>query len=59
LEVFEKIGLGLSTREIADRLFISIKTVQTHRKSIQKKLGIDTIEKLIRRAVISAIRASS
>jgi DNA-binding NarL/FixJ family response regulator len=52
LEVFEKIGLGLSTREVADRLHISMKTVQTHRRSIQEKLGIDTIEKLMRKAVL-------
>lgn len=52
LEVFEKIGLGLSTREVADRLHISMRTVQTHRKSIQEKLGIDTIEKLMRKAVL-------
>jgi DNA-binding CsgD family transcriptional regulator len=52
LEVFEKIGLGLSTREVADRLHISMRTVQTHRSNIQEKLGIDTIEKLMRKAVL-------
>ena len=29
-----------------------MKTVQTHRSNIQEKLGIDTIEKLIRKAVL-------
>jgi len=58
LEVFERIGRGLSTREIADDLHISMKTVQTHRSNIQEKLGIDTIEKLMRRAVLWTVRQS-
>jgi DNA-binding NarL/FixJ family response regulator len=52
LEIFERIGLGRSTREIAEELHISIKTVQTHRSNVQDKLGMDTIEELTRRAVL-------
>jgi len=58
LDVFERIGRGLSTREIAEDLHISIKTVQTHRSNIQEKFGTDTVEKLMRRAVLWTIRQS-
>lgn len=39
-QVFQLIGLGLSSREIATLLSISLETVGTHRKNIIKKLGI-------------------
>ena len=59
LEVFNEIAAGLSTREIADRLHISIKTVQTHRASVMDKLEIETKEKLIRYAVIWSLDRSA
>ncbi len=39
LEVLALVGQGMSTREIADTLFRSSKTVENHRESISKKLG--------------------
>lgn len=39
LEVFERIGRGMTTRQIADALGITVNTVNTHRKSIVAKLG--------------------
>jgi PAS domain S-box-containing protein len=39
-ELCELIRKGLSTKEIADRLSISSKSVQTHRNHIRKKLGL-------------------
>ncbi|MFT5470082.1 MAG: DNA-binding NarL/FixJ family response regulator [Verrucomicrobiales bacterium] len=50
-EVYELIGDGLVTREVADRLNISTKTVDTHRGRIKKKLGIGDVNELIRHAV--------
>ena len=38
LEVFDLIGRGLSTSAIADRLGVSIKTVETYRSNIKTKL---------------------
>ena len=38
LEVLQLVALGLSTREIADKLFVSISTVKTHTSSIFQKL---------------------
>lgn len=42
LEVYEKIGHGLTTREIAEELRVSVSTVETHRANIRGKLGYRT-----------------
>lgn len=39
-EVFELIGRGQPNREIARRLHLSVKTVESHREKIKRKLGI-------------------
>jgi DNA-binding NarL/FixJ family response regulator len=52
LEVFELHGRGLSTREMADALKISHKTVATHRGRIKTKLAIESTPELVRRAVL-------
>ena len=46
-EVFELIGQGLSTRDIAKTLHLSPKTVQVHRVNVTRKLHLETISKLI------------
>jgi DNA-binding NarL/FixJ family response regulator len=51
LEVFGLIGQGLSTSRIAERLHLSIKTVETHREKIKRKLQICTCGELVRHAV--------
>jgi DNA-binding NarL/FixJ family response regulator len=50
LEVFEMIGQGLGTREIADRLHLSVHTIETHRQRIKSKLRIDSATELVRAA---------
>jgi DNA-binding NarL/FixJ family response regulator len=51
LEVFGLIGRGLATRDIADKLHLSVKTVETHRDHIRTKLGLETTHQLVRHAV--------
>jgi len=51
LEVFTMIGRGLSTREIAEKLFLSVKTVEAHREHIKEKLGLRSSVELVRHAV--------
>lgn len=50
-EVFQWIGKGRGTREIAAALHLSIKTVEVHRANIKTKLKIRTAPELIRHAV--------
>jgi DNA-binding NarL/FixJ family response regulator len=51
LEIFEFLGQGLSAKEIARRMTLSIKTVETHRDNIKRKLQIGSSGELIRRTV--------
>jgi len=45
LQVFELIGHGHATRDIAEKLHLSVKTIDTHRESIKRKLHLgDAIE---------------
>jgi DNA-binding NarL/FixJ family response regulator len=51
LQVLRCVGRGMSTREIAEELFISIKTVEAHREHIKKKLGLVSSGELLRYAI--------
>ncbi len=51
LEVFTLIGRGLTTREVANRLHLSVKTIETHREHIRAKLQITSSAELMRHAV--------
>ncbi|HUI06083.1 MAG TPA: response regulator transcription factor [Verrucomicrobiae bacterium] len=51
LEVFELTGQGLGTREIAERLKLSMKTVSCYRQSIKLKLGLKNGTELTRQAI--------
>ena len=52
-EVLHLLGQGLQTKEIAARLGISVKTVETHRRHIQRKLGLRSRAELVRYALIA------
>ena len=51
LEVFRLIGEGLSTKEIAERLHLSIKTIGTYRENIKDKLNLKHYTEVVKFAV--------
>lgn len=52
LEVFEYMGRGLTTREIAEKLVLSPKTIDSYRTRVKEKLSVDSNAELRRRAVV-------
>jgi DNA-binding NarL/FixJ family response regulator len=51
LEVFHSIGQGHSTRQIAERLHLSIKTIETYREHIKEKLNLADASELLQYAI--------
>lgn len=51
LEVFELIGRGNSTREIAEQLHLSVKTIETYRAHIKDKLHLRSGTELMQKAI--------
>lgn len=51
IEILKLIAEGMSNKEIGDKLFISHRTVDTHRTNLMKKLEVSNIAGLIRYAI--------
>lgn len=51
LDVLQLIGQGYSSQEIADRLHISVKTIETHRANLKLKLKLDSSSALLQFAI--------
>src|ERR1700736_205307 len=51
LQILHMIGKGMSTRETAETLNLSIKTVESHRQRIKRKLNLNTGTQLVQYAV--------
>jgi two-component system, NarL family, response regulator NreC len=50
-DVLRLIALGHTNAEIAEKLYISVRTVETHRAHIQQKLGVSSRAELVRSAL--------
>jgi two-component system response regulator NreC len=50
-DVLQRIALGHTNREIAEQLYLSVRTVETHRQHVQRKLHLDTRAELVAYAV--------
>ena len=57
-EVLKLIALGHTNSEIAERLFLSVRTVESHRAHIQQKLGLTTRAELVRYALDRGLLAT-
>jgi DNA-binding NarL/FixJ family response regulator len=51
LEVFRCIGEGLGTKQIADKLNLSVKTIETYRANIKEKLDLEGATELVQYAI--------
>ena len=51
IEIIKHIALGLSNKQIADKLFLSFHTVHTHRKNIMQKLSVNNTAGVVMFAV--------
>jgi DNA-binding NarL/FixJ family response regulator len=51
LEVLQLIGRGRGTRQIAEELHLSVKTIESHRAHIKEKLNLSTAPEMVRFAV--------
>ena len=51
LEVFEMVGRGFDSHEIAEKLSLSAKTVDAHKANIRQKLGLASARELLMEAV--------
>lgn len=50
LEIVKLVAEGMSNQQIADKLFLSVRTVETHRKNIMSKLELSNVAGLVRLA---------
>ena len=53
IDVLQLVAKGITNKEIADKLNISLNTVLTHRKNITTKLGIKTVSGLTFYAIMN------
>lgn len=51
LEIFGLIGQGRGTRQIAEQLHLSVKTIESHRAHIKEKLNLKSATELVHRAI--------
>ncbi|MCL2511644.1 MAG: response regulator transcription factor, partial [Bacteroidales bacterium] len=51
IEVLRLLGDGMTNQEIADKLFVSIRTVESHKSNIMRKINLRTTVDLVKFAI--------
>ena len=51
LEVYQLVGDGMTTRQIANRLHLSVKTIESHKAHLKEKLHLQTATELAQHAI--------
>ena len=51
LEILQLVAEGYTTRQIADMLSVSVKTVETHRSAVMERAGLTSVQDLVRFAI--------
>lgn len=59
LEVLEMLGKGLGTSQIADKLCLSVKTIETYREHLKQKLNLASGQELLRYAIEWSLNRSA
>ena len=54
-QILQLLAKGLTNKEIADKIFLSIRTVETHRMHIMQKLNVDNFAELVKYAISKGI----
>ena len=54
-EIVRLVAAGLISKDIADRLGISVLTVETHRANIHRKIGVHSVGQLVRYAFLEGL----
>ena len=57
LQVFQMIGEGLTHQQVADKLMLSVKTIESHVEHIKDKMRISTGRELLQRAIEWVLRS--
>jgi DNA-binding NarL/FixJ family response regulator len=58
LEVFQLLGQGLGVKQIAENLFVSVKTIEAHREHIKQKMNFKSSAELLRYAIQFSLNKS-
>jgi DNA-binding NarL/FixJ family response regulator len=59
LQILHMIGKGMSTREAAETLHLSVKTIESHRQRIKRKLNLSTGSQLVRFALLGEFNTAA
>jgi len=58
-EILRHVADGLTNREIADRLDISVRTVEVHRFNLMRRLRVRNVAQLLRQALVMRLLPKS